>query len=329
MLILNADDVRWALPMRQAITAMKDAFVSLSNGTAVVPLRTRLPIPSHDALSLFMPAYIKSDSGEALAIKVVSLYPQNLERGLAYIQAAVLVIEADTGRAIALLEGSTLTAIRTGAGSGAAIDVLARKDSKVIAVFGAGTQGRTQLEAACAVRDIETVFIFNPTLEKARTFAEEMAGRNSIPEDIRVANTTREAIENADIICTATTSSKPVFDNGDIKPGTHISAVGAYTSQMQEVPVETVARARVVVDSYVTVMEEAGDIVQAIQAGTFHESNIHAEVGEIILGSKVGRASEGEITFFKSVGNAVQDAAAAQLALQNAREMKLGKEVDF
>ena len=329
MLILNADEVRQALPMNQAIAAMKDAFASLSDGTAVVPLRTRLPISNHDALSLFMPAYMKSDSGETLAIKVVSLYPHNPAHGLAYIQAAVLVLESDTGRAIALLEGGTLTAIRTGAGSGAAIDLLARKDSKVVAIFGAGTQGRTQLEAVCAVRNIETVFIFNPTLEKARAFAEEMAGHNSIPIEIHVANTPREAIENADIICTATTSSKPVFDDQDIKPGAHISAVGAYTPQMQEVPIETVARARVVVDSYVTVMDEAGDIVQAIRAGAIHESDIHAEIGEIILGSKAGRESEDEITFFKSVGNAVQDAAAAQVALQNARKMQLGKEVEF
>jgi len=329
MLILNADDVRQALPMRLAINVMKDAFASLSNGTAIVPLRTRLQVPSHQAFSLFMPAYMKSDSGEALAVKVVSLYPGNPARGLAYIQAAVLVLESDTGRAIALLEGSALTAIRTGAGSGAAIDILARRDSKVVAVFGAGVQGRTQLEAACAIRNIETVFIFNPTLDKARKFAEEMAGLNSIPSDIRVAKTAREAVENADIICTATTSSKHVFDDHDIKPGTHISAIGAYMPQMQEVPVETVARACVVVDSYVTVMEEAGDIVQAIQAGAFHESDIHAEIGEIILGSKTGRGSEDEITFFKSVGNAVQDAAAAQLALQNARKMQLGKDVDF
>lgn len=329
MLILNADEVREALPMRQAISAMKDAFASLSNGAAVVPLRTRISIPDHNALSLFMPAYMKSDSDEALAVKVVSLFPGNPGRGLAYIQAAVLVLESNTGRAIALLEGSALTAVRTGAGSGAAIDLLARKDSKVVAIFGAGVQGRTQLEAACSVRNIETVFIVNPTPDKARAFAQEMAGHNSIPIDIRVAKTAREAIENADIICTATTSSKPVFDDHDIKPGTHVSAVGAYTPQMQEVPVETVARARVVVDSYVTVMEEAGDIVQALQAGAFQESDIHAEIGEIILGSKAGRGSEDEITFFKSVGNAVQDAAAAQLALQNARQMQLGREVDF
>lgn len=329
MLILNAEEVRQALPMKQVIAAMKGAYASLSDGTAVVPLRTRLQIPSHDAVSLFMPAYVKSDTGEALAIKVVSLYPNNPSRGLKYIQAAVLVLESDTGRAIALLEGSTLTAIRTGAGSGAAIDLLARKDSRVVAIFGAGAQGRTQLEAACNTRDIETVFVFNSSPDKASAFAEEMAGHNSIPKDIRVAHIPREAIENADVICTATTSSKPVFEDQDVRPGTHISAVGGYTPEMQELPVETVSRARIVVDSYATVMDEAGDIVQAIRAGAIQESNIHAELGEIVLGKKTGRLSDDEITFFKSVGNAVQDAVAAQLALQNARKMNLGKEVDF
>lgn len=329
MLILNANEVKKALPMNQVIAAMKEAYASLSDGRAIVPLRTRVLISSHDAISLFMPAYMTSDTGEALAIKVVSLFPNNPPRGLAYIQAAVLVLEADTGRAIALLEGSILTAIRTGAGSGAAIDILARKASKRVAIFGAGAQGRTQLEAACSARKIETVFIFNPTQEKANAFAKEMAGYNSIPRDIRVAQSPREAIENADIICTATTSSKPVFDDIYVRPGTHISAVGAYTPEMQELPIETVSRARVVVDSYATVMEEAGDIVQAIRAGVIQKSDIHSELGEIVLGKKTGRESDDEITFFKSVGNAIQDAVAARLALQNARLMGLGKEVEF
>jgi len=329
MLILNANEVRQALPMKEAIAAMKDAYASLSDGTAVAPLRTRLPIPSRDAISLFMPAYMKSNSGEALAVKVVSLYPSNPARGLATIQAAVLVFDVETGRAIALLEGSTLTAIRTGAGSGAAIDLLARKDSKVVAIFGAGPQGKTQLAATCSARNIETAFIYNPAVEKAKAFAKEMAGIDSIPNDIRVAKTPKEAIEHADIICTATGSTEPVFEDKDVKSGTHISAIGAYTPEMQEVPVETVARARIVVDSRATVMDEAGDIVQAIRAGAIQESNIHAELGEIVLGDKSGRETDSEITFFKSVGNAVQDAVAAQLAIQNARKMNLGTEVDF
>ncbi len=302
MLILNAEDVRRALPMNQAIEAMKAAYASLSSGTAVVPLRTRIAIPNDEALSLFMPAFVSSRDGNALAIKVVSLFPTNPTRGLAYIQAAVLVFDSETGQAIALLEGSSLTAIRTGAASGAAIDLLARPESKVLAIFGAGAQGRTQLEAACSARKIETAFIFDSNVEKAKTFAEEMKGKRTIPKDVRVISSTKEAIENADIICTATTSLKPVFHDRDVKAGTHISAVGSYTPDMQEVPAETLQRAKIFVDSRSASLEE---------------------------GKIPGRASSDEITYFKSVGIAVQDAMAAQVALKNAREMNIGTEVNF
>ena len=216
MLVLTAEDVRKALPMRDAIEAMKRAYAALSDGRANVPLRTRIDLTSHEALSLFMPAFVQAPEAdgpegdiperEALAIKVVSLFPQNPVRGLAYIQAVVLVLEPDSGRALALLEGSSLTAIRTGAASGAAIDLLARKDSHVVAVFGAGTQARTQLEAACTVRNVERVFIYDRQPDKAAAFAGEMAGRGPIPETIRIAATPAEAVLEADIICTATTS---------------------------------------------------------------------------------------------------------------------------
>lgn len=329
MLILTADEVRKALPMNDAIEAMKKAYASLSDGRAVAPLRTRLPIPNSDALSLFMPAYVRTEDSQALAIKVVSLFPTNPARGLAYIQAAVLVFDPETGRAIALLEGSSLTAIRTGAAGGAAIDLLSRPDSKVAAIFGAGAQGRTQLEAACTARNIETVYIFDPNSEKAQAFAEEMKGKGAIPRDIRVASSSKEAIENADIICTATTSATPVFDDKDLKPGTHISAVGSYTPEMQEVPAETVRRAKVVVDSRAASLEEAGDLIQPIRAGLFDESHIHAELGEIILGRKPGRTMQHEITCFKSAGVAVQDAIAAQTTIKNADKMGIGQRLNW
>ena len=327
MLILSADDVRRALPMHEAIEAMKRAYASLSEGTAVVPLRTRLPIPDSEALSLFMPAFVNSQEERALAIKVVSLFPGNPPRGLAYIQAAVLVFDPDTGRAIALLEGSSLTAIRTGAAGGAAIDLLARKDSKIVAVFGAGAQGRTQLEAACTARHIETAYIVDGNVDKAQAFASEM--KNKTIQDIRVAKSSKEAVENADILCTATTSTKPVFNDSDLKAGTHISAVGSYTPDMQEVPAETLMRAKIFVDSRSAALEEAGDLIQPIRAGLFDESHICGELGEIVSGRLDGRQSQEEITYFKSVGIAVQDAMAAQVALNNARHMNIGTEVDF
>jgi ornithine cyclodeaminase len=329
MLLLTAEEVRKALPMDEAIEAMKSAFASLSGGTALVPLRTRLPIPDRDGLSLFMPAFASSQAGAALAVKVVSLFAENPSRGLAYLQAAVLVLDPETGRGTALLEGSSLTAIRTGAASGAAIDLLSRPDSRIAAIFGAGAQGRTQLEAACTARTIETVFVYDPNPEKARAFVAEMNGQGLIPPDIRISGSAEEAVEHADIICTATTSLRPVFQDSDIEAGTHISAVGSYRADMQEVPSETLLRARLFVDSRSASLEEAGDLIQPMQAGLFDESHICGELGEVVLGRIPGRQAPDEITYFKSVGIAVQDAIAAQVALTNARKMKLGTEVDF
>jgi ornithine cyclodeaminase len=273
-----------------------------------------------------MPAYVRSAQDQALAIKVVSLFPTNPVHGLAYIQAAVLVLDPETGRAIALLEGSSLTAIRTGAAGGAAIDLLARKGSKIAAIFGAGAQGRTQLEAACAARKIETAFVFDADKEKSAVFAAEM---KTLTKDIRIARNAKEAVENADVICTATTSLEPVFEDKDIKAGTHISAVGSYTPDMQEIPAETLQRAKIFVDSRVASLEEAGDLIQPMRAGLFDESHICGELGEVVLGQIPGRQSDDEITYFKSVGIAVQDAMAAQVALTNARKMNIGTEVKF
>jgi ornithine cyclodeaminase len=315
--------------MPQAIEAMKHAYAALSAGTVQAPPRARLSIAPHDALSLIMPAYVQSDGSEVLAVKIVSLFPGNPALGLALVQAAVLVFDAETGRVVALLEGSSLTAIRTGAGSGAAIDLLARPDSQTVAIFGAGTQGRTHLEAACTVRKIRAAWVFDTNPEKAAAFAHELAGRGPIPSDLTAASTSKEALAEADIVCTATTSSSPVFSDDELKPGVHISAVGSYTPEMQELPSATIQRARIVVDSRSAALAEAGDLVQPLRLGLISESNIHGELGEIVLGRKSGRQSPAEITVFKSVGVAVQDALAGQLALKNAANLGLGIEIPF
>jgi ornithine cyclodeaminase len=329
MLILPSADVRRALPMAETIEAMKGAYASLSAGRAQVPLRARLPIPPHDAISLFMPVFLQDQAGEALAVKIVSVFPNNPGRGLPLIHAAVLVMEAGTGRPLALLDGGALTAIRTGAASGAATDLLARQDSRVAAVFGAGVQGRTQLEAVCTVRPIETAWVYDPNPDRAIALIAEMAGKLPVPADLRAADTPGQAISEADVICLATTSASPVFADRDLKPGAHINGIGAYTPEMQETPPETVRRARVIIDSHNACLSEAGDLLQPIAQGLITAEHIHAELGEIVLGSKPGRASETEITYFKSVGVAVQDAAAARLALQRAGELGLGQTVDW
>ena len=326
MLILSAEDLRQALPMRACIAAMKQAYQALSTGQAQVPLRSRLASPGHDGLSLFMPARVDAHEAEALAVKVVTLFNQNPGRGLPFIHAAVLVMNPETGKIDALLEGSSLTAIRTGAGCGAATDLLARQDATTAAIFGAGVQARTQLEALCSVRQIERAWVYGPDAKQVEAFIGEMAGKGSIPRDLRAAANPAEATRDADIISAATTSATPVFEDSALKPGVHINGVGSYTHEMQEIPGKTIARARVTVDSRGAAQVEAGDIAIPLREQLLKEEQI-VEIGDVIAGTRPGRQTEEEITVFKSVGVAVQDAVAGRLALENARKLGLGTEV--
>ena len=321
--ILSREDVRQSLPMREAIGAMKVAFAQLSTDQADVPLRVALEAPRHNGVTLFMPAYLPAD--DRMAVKIVSVFNDNPTQGLPLIHALVVVVDATTGEPIAVMDGTYLTALRTGAASGAATDLLARPAARTVAIFGAGVQGHTQLEAVCAVRSIQEAQVYDVTSERATAFATEMRQRLSL--SVRVADTPSEAVRQADIICTATTSTNPVFDDADVRPGTHINAVGAYTPQMQEIPVETVLRAKVVIDHRESSLAEAGDLLIPLRQGQMTEDHIYAELGEIAAGLKPGRASADEITFFKSVGVAVQDVAAASAALEAARRMGLGTEV--
>ena len=327
MRILSAADVRRALPMAEAIAGMKQAFAQLSTGQAEVPLRGRVDVAPHSGTTLVMPAFLAQSND--LAVKVVSVFPKNSARYEPTIYAAVLVLDAETGRPLALMEGGSLTAIRTGAGSGAATDLLARPNASVVAILGSGVQARTQLEAVCTVRDIREVRVYSPTHENAVTFAREMRGVGPIPDTIRIMSNPETAVRGADIICAATSSSKPVFHSKDVTAGAHINGVGSYTPAMQEVDAETVRRALVVVDEREAAWEEAGDLIRPLQDGLITEAHIHAELGEIVAGLKPGRSSPEQITFFKSVGVAVQDAISGRIALENAIKHNLGTEANL
>jgi alanine dehydrogenase len=325
--VLSKQDVQQAVPMREAIEIVKRAFAQLSAGKAVVPLRTQLPVERHEGVTLFMPAYL-SESDD-LGVKIVSVFPRNLEMGWPTIFALVVVVEAATGWPVAMMDGTYLTALRTGAASGAATDLLARKDAKVAAIFGAGVQGRTQLLAVCEVRDIERVWVYDLNSQAADRYAQEMAGEGRVPTDLQVASSPAEAAREADVICTATTSKTPVFADGDLKPGVHINAVGSFTPEMQEVPEQTVRRARIVVGSREACLSETGDLIIPIRKGLITEDAIYAELGEIAAGIKPGRDSAEEITLFKSVGNAVQDVSVARAVLTQAEALGLGIEVEL
>lgn len=325
--VLTAEDVRAALPMPAAIEAMKLAYGRLSADQAQVPLRSRLESPEVGGVALVMPARLDG-SGE-MAVKLVSVFPQNPEQNLPTIHALVVVLDAHTGRPLALLEGAELTALRTGAGSGAATDTLARPDASSAAIFGSGAQARTQLEAVCAVRKIKTAFVYSPTEEHARAFAAEMAGKGSIPEPIHVADSPEQAVREAEIICTATTSHTPVFPGELLRAGAHVNAVGSFTPEMEEVDLTTLQRARVFVDSQAAALEEAGDLLGPIRRGEYKQQDIAGEIGEVMNGDLPGRTAPEQITYFKSVGVAVQDAAAAARALTGAQREGLGQLVEL
>ncbi len=313
--------------MGDAIEGMKLAFSQLSRQQATVPLRAHLDVLPHQGTTLVMPAYLQES--DDLAVKVVSVFPQNVKQGQPTISAMVLLLDSKNGRPLAIMEGASLTAVRTGAGSGAATDLLARKDAAVVAILGSGVQARTQLEAVCAVRYIQEVCVYSPNHEHTVQFAREMKGRGRIPQFVRMMNSAETAVRGADIICTATNSTNPVFSYDSIKSGTHINGVGSFLPTMQEIDEKTVRESLLIVDSREAALEEAGDLIIPIQNGTINEGHIHAELGEIVAGLKPGRTNNEQITFFKSVGVAVQDAAAAQIALQNAEKMGLGTMVDF
>jgi ornithine cyclodeaminase/alanine dehydrogenase-like protein (mu-crystallin family) len=319
---LSGEDVRKSLTMNQAIEAMREAFMELSAGRAAVPPRVPIDIAQQNATALFMPVYLPS-AGK-IGLKVVSVFGNNPSKGLPLIYALVAVFDGTTGRPLAVMDGEYLTALRTGAASGLATDLLARKQAHTVAVFGAGRQGRTQLEGVAAVRAIGQAYIIDRDAARAAAFAAEMSDQLGLGV---VAAASIDVLSEADIICTATTSADPVFPDSRLKAGVHINGVGSFKPDLCEIPPETVMRARVVVDSRPSCMAEAGDLIIPIKRGLFTEDHIYAEIGEIAAGKKAGRSSDEEVTFFKSVGNAVQDLAAAARVLETAQELDLGIEL--
>lgn len=300
------EDIRRKVSMTQAIALMKEAFVQLSNHKAVVPVRTVIPSFNQDGRVLFMPSY--SPGFNLFGLKMVSVFNKNAEAGLPVIQGNMLIMDGKNGSSIATIDAEYLTALRTGATSGLATDLLSRKDSEVLAVFGTGAQAETQVEGIFAVRRIKKVIVFGREADKTNSFCKKMKDKYTI--EIWPA-TAPVQLKEADIICTATTSSTPVFESQHLKAGTHINGIGSFTASMQEIPEEVIKRSWLVVDQYEAALKEAGDVVIAIQKGVIDPNHLRAELGEIILGRNAGRTLHDQITVFKSVGNAIQDLAIA------------------
>lgn len=315
--VLTASDIRAALSMATTIEVVAAAFAQLSAGKATMPLRSRFQ--TQRGVTLLMPAHLH-ESGD-FAVKIVSVYGDNPARGLPTVAATVLVLDEQSGMPLALMEGDSLTALRTGAAGGVAARYLAREDARTVALFGAGVQARAQLRAVMAVRRIERVLIVDPVNATARRLADDVSGWPDAPV-VQVADSPRSAVVEADIVLAATTSTTPLFDGDDLKPGTHVTGVGAFAPHMQEIDANTIRRARVVVDQREAAIAEAGDII-------IGKATIDAEIGEIINGERPGRQDAEMITFFKSVGLAVQDAATAAAVLKAAEAKHLGTVINM
>ncbi|MDI7260566.1 MAG: ornithine cyclodeaminase family protein [Thermodesulfobacteriota bacterium] len=323
MLILSKRDMESLLTMEEVLDALEAGFREVKEGRYNIPVRSHLTVKEFEGDFLFMPAFLPGL--KLFGTKVVSVFPQNPSKGKPTIFASYLLNDPTTGELLALMEASTLTGIRTGGTSGLATRYLAREDAKVIGVIGTGFQASYQVKAIRAVRLIAEVWAYDVDFRKLEEFCDHMDSMVSV----HAAKNASEVVRHADILVTVTTSKTPVFSGKDLKPGTHINAVGAFRCDMREVDEETVMRATIVVDTFEGCMAEAGDLLIPIREGKLKEDSIHSDLGDLVTGKKKGRKSSEEITLFKSVGFAMEDLVVAQRAYQKAMEKSQGQWVEM
>lgn len=312
MLFLSDADIEKLLTMEEAIEAVEQAFKEYAKGKVVLPTRSTMMIEKHNGSISFMPSYLTEL--EAQATKIVCIYPDNVQKGLPTTVAWIVVNDPLTGMVKAFMDATYLTAMRTGAVTGVAAKYLAPEDSKVVAIFGAGAQGRTQTWAACTIRDIEKVYVYDLYPEARKRFAEEMSQKLGI--EVIPAGSGEEACRDADIVLTATTSVKPVLKREWLKENVHVSAIGAFYPDRRELDTATIAESKLVIDDREGIELEAGDILIPIAEGAITWDHVYAELKELVSGQKTGRTPKDTVTVFKSVGIAIQDSSVANLVLR-------------
>jgi ornithine cyclodeaminase/alanine dehydrogenase len=313
--------------MEDCMRAVEAAFGELARGSSIMPQRAVIRVADHKGLFLGMPAYIGGDT-DALGLKLVTVYPDNpAKKNLPTIMGTLLLCDSTTGQVVSVMDAGYLTAVRTGAASGVATRYLAREDSKTCVIFGAGGQAQKQLEACHIVRPLEKVYVIDINHELRDTFAGQMSkllGCECVPtEDAKAA------VEDSDMIITASSSHDPVFDGNWMRPGTHINNIGSHTPDARELDTTTVVRSKFVADLKEANMAEAGDLLIPIAEGAVTEDHVYANLGDLVTGAKPGRESNEEITLFKSCGLAVQDVATATVVYKSALEKGVGTNFDF
>ncbi len=305
----NESDMKKIMTMNDAIKAVKDAAVSYSNGKTDIPLRANLNVKEYNGNSLYMYGYVPGSN--ALGVKLVSVYPDNPKLGLSACPATVILEDAKTGIVNAIMDGTYLTRLRTGALSGAATEYLAKKDSKVFALIGTGGQAETQLDAVLAVRDIEVVKVYSRNTDNVKNFIDRVKVGKT--QKFVACKSSDEAIDEADIITAVTVSNNPVFDGKKVKKGCHINGVGSYTPEMSEIDEYIVLKAsKIIVDTMDGTINETGDFLKPMKKGLFKKEMITGELGELVEGKCKSRENDDEITFFETTGSAVYDLVTGQ-----------------
>ena len=323
MLLLSREDIKSVVTMKDMIEADKTAFKMTVDGTVKTPLRTVID-GKYDGAFLFMPAY--APELDAAAMKVIDIFPHNVDNGKMTSPAQVMLIDGKDGYVIALLDGTYVTQLRTGASSGAAFDLLAKKDCKRGALIGTGGQAATQLEAMLAARKLDEVKIYDLNAERCQAFAEQMQKELvDYGAKITAAESSDECIEDADLIITVTPSAKPVFDGTKVKEGATISCVGTYEPHKHEMDPAILPRAsKIICDSKEAALSETGDLLIPIKEGIISETDILGSLGDVINGTIKGRENDDEIIVYETVVVAAQDLVAAKVIYDKAVEVGKG-----
>jgi ornithine cyclodeaminase len=324
MLILSEKEVQSLIDIDELIEALEHAHVQYSTGNAVMPVRLVVPLPQIQGRFTSMPGYLSED--RALGMKVVTYFQNNPRQNLPAILATIMLFSTETGKMIAAMDGSYITAIRTAGASAMATKALANPQTPLLAVLGAGVQARAHIRALCHIRKFNKIKIYSPSGTSA--MAVKKALEPQVGVDIEVAGSVEEAVRYSDLVVTVTTAKEPILSPDWLAPGAHINAVGSHRPDLREIDGATLASSRVVVDSREAIMAECGDILLAINENSITEKNIHGEIGEVLARLKPGRTSAGEITLYKSVGIAIQDVATAKLVYHKALERKVGTDVE-
>lgn len=326
MLILSQDDVAAVLDTDRLIDALGRAMADLSEGRASVPPRGAAFVAERGGFVAAMPAYLPS--AEIVESKLVSVFPENAGTSLPTHQAVIVAFDPETGRPVALMDATHITEARTAAGSALATRLLARDDARVLTILGSGVQARAHARAVSRVRPFQEIRVAARDPAKADRMATDLSVE--LPMPVTPVGSMAEAMAGADVVCACTHSPEPVVRRDAVEPGMHITSIG-YNVDGREVDAETVRDALVVVESREAVLlpppAGSNDLTWAIRDGVIGPDHIHAEVGELVTGAKPGRTSSGQITLYKSMGVGVQDAAAAALVLEGARDRGLGLEV--